>query len=1377
MLAWAFRPRAPPSAQLPEGSIAIQMMENPLFSLKSVIATCKSFHFWLIHISVAILCALLLLYLLSWVNASRGDQVQEKQQEKNEALKACRDCLLELEEVRNLMSILGSHLGRPPDTDSSCQRSDQDLPSEACTKGLEVARGICPVPVKEAVPLVSPVASPAPPTLCPLPLASTCSTDQHDLEGMPLGTEVTSQCPENTFLLSPIPATSASCSACPTKSLSWQRVTSQALFFPSLSQPESQQEHPSSHPPLASFWEDPTDKQVETGSLSFVHHEVQKLLEMLLTKKAQLKVWEEKEKKGPFSNRKSMDSHLNSLGNMWKSLGAEQDTMTSLPFWSTKGKQEPVPGAQQSSHLKFLGDHLQQRWSQLFWGLPSLHSESLVATFWASKGSFSLEPISMAFNGLCNSIPVPVPHQPGTSSGLSQAPALPPPEAQTQPFNGHLTQSQPPPPAQIQTQTHLVSSPTIRPPSSVSQMRTSGVSCPTPQNKAQVFVPIEIQHLEPPSLKKQLQRVKASRSVTGTTQGGFRHPTPNLPQGSGASHGHRSVSIPHREWNSPHHQKQHLQKRIFKDKQQDGPDFRVQVSLKLMQAQGQCPGVSRAQDSQKMEPSIQRRSHMKNQPGQDLSRGLRLCVGMTLKGPTRGPANFAVEFLEMNYNKSERHGKPPKSDPGTCLHRDPNKKPLEALLQAHLGRKLEQMTQGLIPVRVRRSWLTASHTFPILHTHRETQASLKSRRHYVNTSCELSFLDPPVRQVLESHIIRFRVGRNWGLPFQAIGPLKLKQREAQYLPLPPSHSSPPDVCVSGVHSKSNFTKVLEKPPQPLSKENVITTESFLTGAGPLPTTSPEVEEIQKAMGGTPSGYGHGPSEAPLTGQQNRPPSQSLTLGLMGKTQQTGAVVEVEERSRGSKPSSAVAKNEPQEGRKAQNSGDPRHRASVLEGNLGSQLSGTNEAREEVQAEEAPPWEVTVAPGELASHRTLNMSMRGSGCPGPHKICSPPTKSVARDSEELFRKTMISTKMEPQGKADSENQLQGWATGVVLPDNHTEVLLQDYATGLLFTNSGTSMLLQDPQPDVLLAADILAAHSSLTRSPRESSSVDAPAAQVPHDLIWNAHSSQGQQVPRVSKVKCPCESQSKMSLPPDKREDDKRPSPGEHKEGQAVVTAVRQILVEKLGLHQELHAKESHQHKTQFQAPVGGFSSYHKALSSPQQRRVMEDMAYTHQIMPNGHKNIPNKSGLTRDRISKWAFSPTKPGCPGRPSQHGLKVAEVSDHLHRYPTCCPSSGQPGCAFDASSGPSHHTPTGLHSTFSLYAPQRQSSMPVQLKGLESLDCRPFIDQWAKAICSPSSGMCASSSWRHGLHVSITSPQPGSSLSSPSGLGSLSSDVTAP
>lgn len=129
------------------------------------------------------------------------------------------------------------------------------------------------------------------------------------------------------------------------------------------------------------------------------------------------------------------------------------------------------------------------------------------------------------------------------------------------------------------------------------------------------------------------------------------------------------------------------------------------------------------------------------------------------------------------------------------------------------------------------------------------------------------------------------------------------------------------------------------------------------------------------------------------------------------------------------------------------------------------------------------------------------------------------------------------------------------------------------------------------------------------------------------------------------------------------------------EVQNIVTAVGQILVEKLGLHQGLPASELNQHKKQFQAPVGGCSSYHRVLSAPEQRKVIRKMAYDHQVAPNGH----DKSKWTGDRDNKWAFPPMEPGYQGKPCQHEPRVAEASDHLHHYTTGrlqkCLSSGQP------------------------------------------------------------------------------------------------------
>ena len=92
------------------------------------------------------------------------------------------------------------------------------------------------------------------------------------------------------------------------------------------------------------------------------------------------KIWKEKEKDESHLKQMSPDCHLNSLGNMLESLHAEQDTTTPQPFWNTKDKPGQLPGPQQFSYPKVLGNNLQQKYNQLFWGLPSLHSESLVAT-------------------------------------------------------------------------------------------------------------------------------------------------------------------------------------------------------------------------------------------------------------------------------------------------------------------------------------------------------------------------------------------------------------------------------------------------------------------------------------------------------------------------------------------------------------------------------------------------------------------------------------------------------------------------------------------------------------------------------------------------------------------------------------------------------------------------------------------------------------------------------------------------------------------------------------------------------------------------------------------------------------------------------------
>ncbi|XP_028387262.2 spermatogenesis-associated protein 31E1-like [Phyllostomus discolor] len=1277
------------------------MMEKPLFSLKSILATWQSSSPSLvIDIIFAISCGLLLFLLLLTCLESdpplppprkhgnirkHSVELRWRSRKKSGALKACRDCLQEIEEARCLISLLQSHLGKFSDNQHSCQNPPGELCKAAPTG---VHQPYC-VPVENAAPAMS--TSPSLLTVCTLPLASPLSAehqDQPDLMKIPLSTIVKSSPPGNSFLASSIPAISGlGCSSYPMKFLSWWWVTTKALFFPTSSQHESQQEHLSHHPPEALFWGDPTDKQIETGSLSFINPDIQKLLEIVITKKAELKVWKERERDVSLSKQKGLDNHLKSFGNIWTSLGAKQDSATPQPFWSMKDIKEQVPSPQQFSHHQLWEDHRQQKCSQLFWGLPSLHSESLVATAWVARSSYP-QPLSFLFNGMCNHCPARI--QPTTSSGLSQAVLLSLSGAQPQPLTGNLPQSQTPPLAQIQSQTHLIPSHSIQPPSSLIQMSTSGVSCPTAQNKEQYFIPPDIQYLE-------LKRERALLSLTKRSQEVFSQPTPNFPQNSRASHGHRRVPIPHKDFIGKSLQKQYLQKRLTTKKQQGGLHFRVQVSLEMMQAQSQFPGMCHAQDkkgpfqdSHKMESRYHRRSHRKDQRGKDFRRDLWQCMRRIPEVLSRDSNTIIVKVLKVNSKrKSEGNLKPQKSGVGICLYTGPEKKHIENILKAHLDRKLEQIIKGLIPASVGRSWLAANHVFLKFHTHMETrnQVSLKGQEYYLNTSCELSFLSPLTQQVLEAHMIRFHERHRWGRPHQAFEPTNLKLHETQYLPLPRACSPTSSVYVFGVHLEDKYTKVLGKPPPPFLGEKVITKKSLLTPLGPLSTTSPVSEEIQKTLEEMPSGDGHGLSETPLKSQEGRPPPHSLTLSLMGKIWQIGTVTGIEKRSLIPNPSSAVARNEPREGRRA-----------IVEMNLGSQSSKAEEAREALEAEETPAWKVTVGPSVLANSQTINMGMRRSESLVPDKSSSLPTKSVAQDLQEPSLKKNIANKFELQGKVESENQLQALAASLLPQDCHTDVIFQDNTSGMCLQDSATNVLLQDLHNDVLLAADIMASHGSL----RENTSGDMLVAQVPYDLILSEQSSQGQQEPGIPKLKDPFLSQSKMFLPIDGRENDRRPNQREQNEGleeprnsqasrmnnppqvrgmgdtlgskylqllpektqvflenhfrkrhspqylnpnkkgkgseeplrkgqpvitiaqnqepvksrpvldnapveaQVIVRAVGQILVEKLGLHQGLHAKELNQHKQQLQAPVGECSCYLKVLSSSKQRRVRKD---------------------------------------------------------------------------------------------------------------------------------------------------------------------------
>ncbi|KAK2093632.1 hypothetical protein P7K49_027370, partial [Saguinus oedipus] len=84
----------------------------------------------------------------------------------------------------------------------------------------------------------------------------------------------------------------------PIRDLSWWKEAATMWGLSTCSQGKFQQHHLRDHPPEPAFWGDPTPKQTEAGEWTFIHPDVQKLLETLITKKAVMKLRQKKEAGG-----------------------------------------------------------------------------------------------------------------------------------------------------------------------------------------------------------------------------------------------------------------------------------------------------------------------------------------------------------------------------------------------------------------------------------------------------------------------------------------------------------------------------------------------------------------------------------------------------------------------------------------------------------------------------------------------------------------------------------------------------------------------------------------------------------------------------------------------------------------------------------------------------------------------------------------------------------------------------------------------------------------------------------------------------------------------------------------------------------------------
>ncbi|XP_029776031.1 spermatogenesis-associated protein 31A6-like [Suricata suricatta] len=1377
-------------------------MEN-FFSLRSTAPTWLSSgpNSWVTDTIFAFLCGLglfLLLVLCFQSNPSlppakkytniRKHQVElkrrNKSKKKSRALKACRNCLKELEGARSLISLLQSCLGRLPDKGGFHQLLSQDLPGEVCKAVPAGAHQPCGEPVDAAAPTISLLATPVPLTQRPLLLGSTTSSVsvhsysslnasspsepffplnnvlpqllalspplQHPLKSEACSPPLTassepqtpdailtlSHCDSLAFPLSTIPDRSSHTpwsatpvlaisglghSNCPISALSWWHAAAKALCLSTSSNYESQQEHLSHHTPEASFWRNPTKTQVGAITPSLLSSDDQKLLEIQVTKRVKIKILKEKEKNESYAIQ-NPDYHLNSLGNMLKSLSPEQNT-SPQHFWGTKEKSEQLPGPQKLSYPKVLEHHLQQKYNQLFWGLPSLHSESLVATAWISEGSSVLQSPSLSFNGISSACPIQM--QTRLSPLLSQSQPLSQREFQSQPLISTIPQFQPPPLAQILTQDHLQASPPVLS-TSPPQIKTCEISCPVALDKSQFLIPTEIQHPEWPLLQRQLESGWALSSVIKRSQEVFSVFTSNLPEDSWA------VSLlPENFPISPELRKQleqHLQKWLIQHRWE--LPRKIQESLELRQLQGDLPETCQAKGKHgPSQPSACAGKSKKItqkvgfQLSQGMGKGLGCILGKVPKDLSRDSESSLMGFQEVSSEELESDLGLSMSDSGSDLLESLDKN-LENILKDHLGRKLGNFRESLNPVHVHQSWLAVNHAFPKSNTHREIRnpGILKGWGPYVNTSHRISFLNPDIQEVLEAHIIRFWVRHRWGLPLKVLKPINiLKLKKVQPLPRTPSIVK--------------FAKFLGKPSQTCLGKKVITEESGPTMERPFLTPSTTYEEIQRSLVRTLSDDNQGLSKASLIGQDSRATSQPLTLNLMDRTLKSDSTGWAERSSHELSPSSPIARNEPKEESEYWASQDSCHKVAMLKMNLGPQYFRAEKAREAVEAKShtlKPQSKPVLGTNVLTKPQTMSAFMGGLGT----------RMSAFQDPGESCLNTEFS-EFKSKLKIKPENQPQDSPTHMLLAvDNLASQVPQCYPQTVptrdkvdyqmlygFMADQGSCLSQQEPMISRL--QDSWKSQSKMTASTYNREDCRRSNSGKNKEQFEELRTSQAESMSHPSPVRGVVDSVRNrcIQLLPEKKQGaqenlfrkrmrhffqwifPKRKVKGQNAlqkckpiivstqsqgpvrsrsimanetaEAQALMTAVGQILEEKMAIHHGLHVAKLNEHKQQLQAPVCGCFCYHRIPFYPEKGRIMGYTAHNHQDTSNGQsssikeRQVKHRQSLKCVRFEDEqldprhlpSLPPKKTLSPVSPCQYGPRMPGAPGHHQHCPRHC------------------------------------------------------------------------------------------------------------
>ncbi|XP_040611170.1 spermatogenesis-associated protein 31E1-like [Mesocricetus auratus] len=803
---------------------------------------------------------------------------------------------------------------------------------------------------------------------------------------------------------------------------SWYQVAAKTWCNSNSSHGESLQDHLSLIFQEASFWTSPTSRSIEAREPSFINPNIQNMLELQITKRVELRG----------KGKEISDHALGRQDRMLQSWSSRQATTTSHPFWSRDCKSEQFSGYQQLFCQKVSGDHSQMKYSQLFWGLPFLHSESLVATINMAR---SLQDVpSIFFNVFSTYIPLEA--QTNLPPQLFSPKPVLHHSIKSQTFTSKMSSTGAPPVATTQNQARdLYSLPNL--PHHYPIIKDYGVSSAT-SSRNQFIVPLAVQHLELHLLKKHRESRSELPSIVKRSQESCNL----LTSDTWVSKGHGSVDHLPEEFIKPSFRElleQHLKKSFIQH--QGKWSCKVQRQLDLMKCQESLPGMSQAevhhgtpcpssladegsQHPQNVPPKDPETFHPWRDPGKCLTNFLGR-AGKDLHRRPEGPLDKVPQ--ETSETEEETyHMRPPRRDAPSVSPVDRGKEQLAGILKNYQSSKCRHTKVREVPVAICEGVSIDHALAPPDNSNTNMRSWEKSPLNDV-TICKNtngpSFLDASTQKVLETHLTRRLVKHRWSLSLRGLKTIHVfNANKASALPSDVSLSSWDSREAGTDKTASDLGEPFQKAPEEKVMKIPNTVESLSTQ---IPPSALQLELLRKPL-----------LSDNKSAQEGNLTSISSPQSLVGRAWHRDRVHGHWTDKPESTPGPVKSVHESQE------SGDASFRE-MCEGVLVREISVTSQSPsgvdirhlEEAEEEESSDWALTRKVGEMAKSPTHSESWEASESPSPS--------------------TPIS-----QGPEDS-----GLSTPHCLAPG---VVLQDCATGTF---------LQDCAPEVLLAADILASRAS------------------------------------------------------------------------------------------------------------------------------------------------------------------------------------------------------------------------------------------------------------------------------------------------------------